>query len=82
LQQRLATPKGFDSYRDIHQWLEQEHEIKVAYRTVHQLVRYKLKAKLKVARPQSPQASMEAQQTFKKNSLISSTLSSNIWATA
>lgn len=82
LQQRLANPQGFHSYREIHQWLEQEHGVKVAYRTVHQLVRYTLKAKLKVPRPQSPQASVEAQQTFKKNCLISSTLSSNIWAMA
>lgn len=72
LQQRLATPQGFHSYREIHQWLEQEHGVAVAYRTVHQLVRYTLKAKLKVPRPQSLQASVAAEQTFKKNCLISS----------
>jgi transposase len=71
MQQRLATREGFASYREIHQWLEQEHEVKVAYRTVHQLVRYTLKAKLKVPRPQSPKASVAAQDTFKKNYLIS-----------
>jgi putative transposase len=82
LQQQLASPQGFHSYREVHQWLEQVHGVKVAYRTVHQLVRYTLKAKLKVPRPQSPQASVEAQQTFKKNGLISSVLSSNTWAMA
>jgi transposase len=54
LQQRLATREGFHSYREIHQWLVQEHGVKVAYRTVHQLVHYTLKVKLKVPRPQSP----------------------------
>jgi putative transposase len=78
MQQRLANPQGFHSYREIHQWLEQEYGVKVAYRTVHQLVRYTLKAKLKVPRPQSPQASVAAQHTFKKNYLISSALPSNI----
>jgi transposase len=72
LQERLESTSGFHSYGEIQQWLEQEHGVSVAYRTVHELVRYRLKAKLKVPRPQSPQASVVAQHTFKKNCPTSS----------
>jgi hypothetical protein len=56
LKQRLAQPQGFNSYGQIQQWLEAECGVVVAYRTVHQTVRYKLNAKLKVPRPRSKNA--------------------------
>lgn len=68
LKQRLAQPQGFNSYGQIQQWLETECGVKVAYRTVHQTVRYKLNAKLKVPRPHSKNAKPQVQQAFKKNS--------------
>jgi transposase len=68
LKQRLAQPKGFNSYGQIQRWLETECGVVVAYRTVHQLVRYKLNAKLKVPRPHSKNAKPEVQAAFKKNS--------------
>lgn len=68
LKQRLTQPKGFNNYGQIQQWLERECGVVVAYRTVHQTVRYKLKAKLKVPRPRSKNAKPEVQQAFKKNS--------------
>jgi putative transposase len=71
LQERLTSAPGFASYGEIQQWLAHQHGVSVAYRTVHELVRYKLQAKLKVPRPVSPQASETAQHTFKKNSPIS-----------
>lgn len=68
LEQRLAQPEGFHSYGQIQRWLETECKVVVAYRTVHQLVRYKLNAKLKVPRPRSKNALPEVQAAFKKNS--------------
>jgi transposase len=73
LQERLTSAQGFASYGEIQQRLDHLHGVKVAYRTVHEWVRHKLKAKLKVPRPVSPQASARVQQPFKKNSLRSST---------
>jgi transposase len=68
LLERLSSPLGFKSYSQIQQWLNQECQIAIAYKTVHKLVRYKLEAKLKVPRPQSNKAKPEIQQAFKKNS--------------
>lgn len=50
----LATEKGFRSYREIHQMVVNKHQIDVGYSAVHNLVRYKLKAKAKVPRPSNP----------------------------
>lgn len=50
LRHRLKEPEGFRSYREIYSWLRQEHGLEIAYRTVHQMVRYRLGAKPKVAR--------------------------------
>lgn len=71
LQARLAKPKGFKSYGQIQCWLKQHYGIVVAYKTVHHLVRYKLKAKLKVPRPRSAKSKPAVQQAFKKNSVRS-----------
>ena len=51
LQIRLQEPDGFRSYGEIRDWLAKEQGLEIPYKTVHQTVRYKLKAKLKVARP-------------------------------
>lgn len=67
LQRRLANPKGFKSYGQIQRWLKRQHGIVLAYKSVHHLVRYKLKAKLKVPRPRSAKASPVVQAAFKKN---------------
>lgn len=50
LKERLKEPEGFRSYREIYLWLKEEHGLEIAYRTVHQVVRYRLGAKPKVAR--------------------------------
>ena len=64
---RLNDPtQGFSSYREIQQWLLQEYGVEIPYSTVHQVVHYRLKAKLKVARPTSIQRNEEAVITFKK----------------
>ena len=50
LRQRLAHPAGFASYKAIWQWLQHDYGLSIAYKTVHRLVRYQLRAKLKVPR--------------------------------
>lgn len=51
----LSQPHGFLSYGAIVDWLRDECGLEVAYKTVHQTVHYRLKAKLKVPRPRSRQ---------------------------
>ncbi len=50
----LQTEKGFRTYKEIHQLVVKKHQIKVSYRAVHNVVRYKLAAKLKSPRPSNP----------------------------
>ena len=67
LQQELCDPEGFDSYKEVQMWLEAVLGIKANYHVVHNLVRYQLKAKLKVARTRSFEQEPDAIETFKKN---------------
>lgn len=69
LKQKLSEPQGFQSYIQIQQWLKHELGINIAYKTVYQLVRYKLGAKLKVPRPKSRKQHPQSQSQFKKNCL-------------
>ena len=68
LKEELKEPEGFESYGEIQLWLKSCFDIDVAYRTVHELVRYKLKAKLKVASPVQIKQQENAVKQFKKNS--------------
>jgi transposase len=69
LQQRLNDPTtGFHSYGEIQHWLLEEQGLDIPYSTVHRIVRYQLKAKLKVARPTSIHRDEEAVVDFKKTS--------------
>ena len=47
----LATPEGFASYGAIRDWIEAELGVRMQYDAVRKLVRYRLGAKLKRARP-------------------------------
>lgn len=69
LKRKLSEPQGFHSYSQIQQWLMGELGLNIAYKTVYQLVRYKLGAKLKVPRPKSTKQHPESLSHFKKNSL-------------
>ena len=51
LQAKLQDPHGFAGYRQIQVWLAEEHQVFLAYSSVHELVRYKLHAKPKRPRP-------------------------------
>lgn len=53
LKARLSDPEGFRNYGEVRAWVEQSLGIEASYKAVYLTVRYKLKAKLKVARPQS-----------------------------
>lgn len=66
LRKRLQQQQGFNSYGEICQWLERELGIISPYKTVHQLVHYRLKASPKVARPMSMEQSSEQVKTYKK----------------
>ncbi len=66
LQQQLNRPEGFSSYGEIVEWLEIKHGVTVKYATVYQWVRYRLGAKLKVARPMSYRQDSQAVENFKK----------------
>lgn len=68
LKEKLKNPEGFQSYGEIQLWLTNCFDIDVSYRTVHELVRYKLKSKLKVPRPLHIRQNKEAKEHFKKNS--------------
>lgn len=52
--QRLNTEQGFGSYGELQQWIATEFGHEVNYKSLHGLVRYRLKAKLKVPRPEHP----------------------------
>src|SRR5512144_1827178 len=66
LRQRLSQPQGFKSYGEIQQWLQEQYGLEIHYKTVHQTVHYKLKAKLKVARPSHIKRDDMAVVEFKK----------------
>ena len=68
LREKLSQPQGFKSYGGIQQWLKEEYGLEIHYKTVHQTVHYKLKAKLKVARPTHIKRDDMAVVEFKKNS--------------
>jgi transposase len=57
LQARLDHVQGFGSYGEIQQYLARTHKVVLAYSTVHKLVRYQLKAKLKAPRRSHPKKS-------------------------
>jgi transposase len=66
LMKKLEESEGFESYGQICQWLESQLGIKTNYKTLYYLVRYRLKARPKVARPVSAGKSQEQVEAYKK----------------
>ena len=66
-QEKLQNSAGFSSYGEIQLWLKTCFDIDVAYQTVHELVRYKLKAKLKVPYLLHIKQNKQAKENFFKN---------------
>ena len=50
LRSELEKPEGFSSYQQVADYIEETFGVKMHYKTVHALVRYKWNAKLKVPR--------------------------------
>jgi transposase len=64
LQTRLATARGFASYIELRQWLREEFALEVPYTTLHGIVRYQLKAKLKRPRPRHAKKTRRPRRTL------------------
>ena len=62
----LTEEEGFSSYKEIQTWLYSVHNLDVTYKVVHDTVRYRLKAKLKVPRRSNVKKDAEAEAEFKK----------------
>ncbi len=55
LEQALRQPAGFGSYEALRQWVRQNHQLDVKYKTLYTIVRTRCKTKLKVPRPSHTQ---------------------------
>jgi transposase len=72
LQAQLADVHGFGSYGEVRQYLAHTHKVALAYSTVHKLVRYKLKAKLKAPRRSHPKKSLKPVRSSRPSSVLAS----------
>ena len=50
LREKLSEPEGFSSYGAVQDWINQTFGLSLTYHTARQIARYRLGAKLKVAR--------------------------------
>jgi transposase len=62
----LKDKEGFSSYKEIQTWLYTVHNLDVSYKVVHDTVRYRIGAKLKVPRRSNVKKDAEAEAEFKK----------------
>lgn len=62
----LNDQEGFSSYQEIKTWLYKVHDLDVSYKVVHDTVRYRLQAKLKVPRRSNVKKDAEAEAEFQK----------------
>ncbi len=67
IQLELRDPEGFNSYQEAHLWLKIIQGIESSYLTIYRLIRYELKAKLKVARPVCKGQAKGVIEEFKSN---------------
>lgn len=70
LKEALSNESGFNSYKEIQLWIKKELKVNIPYDTLWNLVRKRLKAKLKVPRPVNIKKDLEKEETFKKTSLM------------
>ncbi|NJL22827.1 MAG: helix-turn-helix domain-containing protein [Leptolyngbyaceae cyanobacterium SM1_3_5] len=67
LAKRLQEPEhGFKSDGQVQQWLAEKVGVEAEYHTVYQMTRYRLRAKLKVARPQNCKQNSEQRAAFEQ----------------
>ena len=69
LAKRLQESQGFQSYGAVQQWLAETLGVEAEYHAVYQMTRYRLKAKLSVARPQNCQQDSEQREASAQTSL-------------
>lgn len=67
LKRKLRRRRGFNSYKSIQLWLEKRYSLCIPYSTVHGIVRYGLKAKLKVGRKSHVKKNEKDGIAFKEN---------------
>ena len=72
LEEQLSDVHGFGSYGEVQQYLARTHKVTLAYRTIHKLVRYKLKAKLKAPRRSHPKKSPKTSRSSRPRFPLSS----------
>ena len=70
LQRELQENEGFSSYKEVQKWLKALEGIEMSYTGVHHVVRYRLKAKLKVPRPVHIKQELGVVEEFKKTSSL------------
>ena len=68
IKEELKDSQGFQSYEEVRRWLLASEGIEASYKVVHEVVRYKLKAKLKAPRPRRIKQNPGVEEDFKKNS--------------
>ena len=73
LRAQLAHSRGVGTYGEVQQYLAREHDIHLAYSTVHALIWYKLQAKPKAPRRSHPKKTRPRSRSFKLRSARSST---------
>ena len=67
LKRKLRRRRGSNSYKSIQRWLEKRYSLSVPYSTVHGIVRYGLKAKLKVGRKSHVKKNQKEGVAFREN---------------
>jgi len=67
LAERLKEESGFRSYGEIQMWLFHTHRLEVNYKTVYRIVRYDMKAKLKVPRKSHKKKNEQEIEDFKED---------------
>lgn len=70
LQERLQDPyQGFTSYKEVQQWLAEQHHVYLSYGWIYDIVHDKLQARLKVPRKSNVKKDKSKEERFKKNVL-------------
>jgi len=67
LKRKLRRRRGFSSYKSIQRWLKKRYSLCIPYSTVHGIVRYGLKAKLKEGRKSHVKKNEKEGVAFKRN---------------
>ena len=74
LKARLTTSNGFASYLEVQQWLREECGLEVLYKTLHGIVRYQCKAKLKRPHTRHAKKTRPKRLTFSSSARAASAL--------